>query len=281
MRILLVNDDGISSRGLREIADALSREHEIWVSAPDRQNSGKSQAITIGGNATIEIERTEYPGAKGAMSTTGTPADAAKVGIQFFGKEGVSFDLLVSGINVGSNLGQDTLYSGTVGAALEGGLSGIPSIAVSVDSFGIRHYDGACRIVLDLIPFAVSRLTPDTILNVNVPDCPYEDIRGIRVTSLGGRYYYDSFQPQPNGGYALEGIPTTKRDEEKKLDITALLEGYASVTPLTFDFTRYDKIGELKSWDLAIRREDGRDAPKPAPDLSRSFFEKKAPNGEK
>ena len=144
MNILVVNDDGINSRGLRELVETLTCKGDVYVAAPDGERSGFSRSITLGRK--IHVKPREYRGANGAYAVDGTPVDCAKVGIQFFGEAGIEFDIVYSGINLGSNLGRDTNYSGTVGAAIEAALSGIPAVALSVDSHNPEYYGAARRI---------------------------------------------------------------------------------------------------------------------------------------
>jgi 5'-nucleotidase len=250
MNILVVNDDGIETAGIKALVQALSKVADVYVCAPDRQNSGKSQSISI--KTKVYVTPAEFPCAKGALKTTGTPADCTKIGLQFFAEEGHKIDMVYAGINHGSNLGKDTLYSGTVGAAMEGAVSGCHAVAVSVDSHQASHFDVACEMAVDVMDYVLNKTTTDTILNINVPDLPREEIKGIKYTTLGGRYYIDKFEEQAEGGYILDGEPHTLDDEAGVMDITAISENYASVTPLHFDYTQYEKIEDLKHTGLEI-----------------------------
>lgn len=251
MNILVVNDDGIKSNGIRALTKALSEVADVYVCAPSGQRSGKSQSISI--KETVHVKHVEFPFAKDALETTGTPADCTKIGLQFFAEGGHKIDMVFAGINHGSNLGHDTLYSGTVGAAMEGAVSGYHSVAVSVDSHEASHFDVACEMAIDLMDFVLNETTADTVLNINVPDLPREEIRGIKYTVLGGRYYIDKFEEQKEGGFVLDGEPRDLTESSKKLDITAAADGYASVTPLHFDYTQYDKLQEVSACGLKIR----------------------------
>ena len=253
MNILVVNDDGIRSAGIMALTEALSKVADVYVCAPDGQRSGNSQSITIGKK--VFVRHVDFPCAKGALETTGTPADCTKIGLQFFKEEGNPIDMVYTGINLGSNLGKDTLYSGTVGSALEGAVSGVHSVAVSVDSHKATHFDVACELAIDVIDFVREKTTVDTVLNINVPDLPREEIKGIRYTNLGSRYYIDKFESQEDGGFMLDGEPTDLTDVSKKLDITATVDGYASITPLQFDYTEFDMIDTVSKWGLKIREE--------------------------
>jgi 5'-nucleotidase len=251
MNVLVVNDDGINTAGIKALVEALSRVADVYVCAPDGQRSGKSQSITIG--QTVFVESVEFPFAKGALSTSGTPADCAKIGLQFFAERGHKIDMVYTGINHGSNLGKDTLYSGTVGAAMEGAVSGYHSVAVSVDSHQASHFDVACEMAIDVMDFVLNETGTDTILNINVPDLPREEIKGIRYTILGNRYYIDKFEAQADGGYKLDGEPCDLTDVSKDLDVTATTDGYASITPLHFDYTQYEELEQVRNCGLKIR----------------------------
>ncbi len=252
MNILVVNDDGIRSPGIAHLVRALSERADVYVAAPEGQRSGASQAITI--SEEIFVRPVEFPCAEAAYEVAGTPADCTKIGLQFFGEQGIAMDMVYSGINFGSNLGMDTLYSGTVGAAMEGALTGVHSVAVSVDSHEARHFDVACELALDVMSFVRTKTSPATVLNINVPDQPREKIKGIRFTRLGGRYYRDIFVPSEGGGYKMEGAPDAVADDRKLLDVTALAEGYASITPLAVDNTRLDMMTPLAEAGFGIRR---------------------------
>ncbi|MGI6212354.1 MAG: 5'/3'-nucleotidase SurE [Anaerovoracaceae bacterium] len=252
MNILVVNDDGIRSRGLTELVRALSMVADVFVCAPETQQSGKSQAITIGLHNFIRIRETAVPFAVKSYMTDGTPADCTKVGLQFFREEGFPIDMVFSGINIGGNTGEDTLYSGTVGAAKEAAITGVRAVAVSVDNFRVRNFEPACRLAVRLIPYSMKHLTPDTILNLNVPDLPMEEIRGVRTTKLGGRFYLDQFNLKDDELYMLEGAPVDLDGVDRELDIAATADGYASITPIHVDNTQYELLEEVSSWDLTL-----------------------------
>jgi len=251
LNFMVVNDDGIMSRGMRALVDALGTRGNVYVCAPDGERSAKSQAITI--TEPVRIYPFDYPGAEAAFATTGTPTDCTKIGVQKFADMGVDLDMVFSGINIGSNFGKDTLYSGTIGAAMEAALSNIRAAAVSVDSHSATHFDVACDVALSVIDKAMRELTPDTLLNINAPDLPREEVRGIRYTALGNRFYIDRFIPsesETGDSYMLDGAPIDLHDIEEKYDVTATSEGYVSVTPLQFDYTAHDMIEKVASWDL-------------------------------
>lgn len=286
MNILVVNDDGINSRGLRELVETLTCKGDVYVAAPDGERSGFSRSITLGRK--IHVKPREYRGANGAYAVDGTPVDCAKVGIQFFGEAGIEFDIVYSGINLGSNLGRDTNYSGTVGAAIEAALSGIPAVALSVDSHNPEYYGAARRIASEILNSTSGKdggcissemlgltLSEDSghayggrYLNINVPHLPAEDIKGVRITTFGGRHYADSFREATGndgresrvvlqnadtedvgtgwescrGPYLLDGETVVHDSEKETSDIVAVARGYISITPARYDETDYDLI---------------------------------------
>ena len=186
---------------------------------------------------------------------TGTPTDCTKVGLQFYHERGIDMDMVYSGINIGSNFGKDTLYSGTIGAAMEAALSNVRAVAVSVDSHSATHFEVACEVAAAVIDKSMNELTPDTILNINAPDLPPEEVKGIRYTALGNRFYIDKFIPveSENGdSYMLDGAPIDLNDIEERYDVTATWDSYVSITPLQFDYTAHDMIGKISTWGLEL-----------------------------
>ena len=250
---MVVNDDGITSRGLRALVEALGTVANIYVSAPDGQKSGASQSITI--TEPIRVYDFDYPGAEAAFAVGGTPTDCTKVGLQFYREQGIEMDMVYSGINIGSNFGKDTLYSGTIGAAMEAALSNVRSVAVSVDSHSATHFEAACDVALQVIDKSMNELTPDIMLNINAPDIPPEEVKGIRYTALGNRFYIDSFIPvesEEGDSYMLDGAPLDLHDIEEIYDVTATWDNYVSITPMHFDYTAHDYIKKVASWGLNL-----------------------------
>lgn len=259
LNIMVVNDDGITSRGLRALVDALRTRANVYVSAPDGQKSGASQSITI--SEPIRVYDFDYPGAEAAFAVGGTPTDCTKVGLQFYKERGVDIDMVFSGINIGSNFGKDTLYSGTIGAAMEAALSNVRAVAVSVDSHNATHFETACEVALQAIDFSMNELTPDILLNINAPDIPPEEVKGIRYTALGNRFYIDSFIPvesEEGDSYMLDGAPLDLHDIEEKYDVTATWDNYVSITPMHFDYTAHDYIDKVAGggFHLSVSRSD-------------------------
>ncbi len=243
---MLVNDDGIFAPGLAALREVLQNRGEVMVVAPHEEHSGMSHAITI--HRPLRLKKLEQ-----GYAVTGTPADCVKIAL-----ETLRFkpDFVLSGINNGANLGTDVLYSGTVAAAIEGVLNGIPSIAISLA--GPQDFlPSAAQMVEELLfvkpGFLVHpELLPRAgVLNINIPALPREAIQGVRFTRMGVRKY-DSFVHQhqdPWGGryYWLGGTPSELESDELDVDLVAVDQGYVSITPLRFDLTDYQELERMKT----------------------------------
>ncbi|MCB6993344.1 5'/3'-nucleotidase SurE [bacterium 210820-DFI.6.37] len=252
MNILVTNDDGINAAGIRSLVTALSSEGDIYVCAPHTQRSAAGHGITVG--KPIEVEEVEYDRAAKAYSITGTPADCVKIGTKILLDQNIKIDMVFSGINLGGNLGTDTLYSGTVSAAIEGSLCGIPSVAVSVNSHHATHFELACELALGVCRNGFEKMDARTVLNINTPDLPKEEIKGVKYTRLGAREYKEWFRPNigENGKtqYWYEGNPVVYEGLPDDIDVISMQDGYASITPLQYDMTNYDLIDEIQKWRL-------------------------------
>ena len=249
MNFLIVNDDGIDSRGIRALADALSTQGKIFVSAPAKQQSGKSQSITF--MESIEVEVAEFEGAELAWKVHGTPADCTKIGLQLCALEGHNIDIVFSGINQGSNLGTDTLYSGTVGAAMESILQGIRAVAVSVGDHNASHFEVACDLAVQIIPI-VMWMDPTVVININTPNLPREEIKGLKYAALGPSFFLDGFVYKEGNTYQLEGHVPDFSHLGEALDVGANSLGYATITPLKPDHTDYEILNVMKEWNLKV-----------------------------
>ena len=244
MRILLSNDDGYQAPGLAALEKALSSIADTVVVAPDRDRSGASNSLTL--EMPIRARRAE----NGYMRVEGTPTDCVHLAITGLLEE--EPDMVVSGINAGANMGDDVLYSGTVAAATEGRFLGLPAIAVSMASHTPSHYATVARVALELVErLRVRPLDSDTILNVNVPDCPYEQLRGLQATRLGHRHKAEpvvkSTDPRGRPIYWV-GPAGREQDAGPGTDFHAVRHGYASVTPLQVDLTRHAAIPVIEKW---------------------------------
>lgn len=243
MRILLSNDDGIHAPGLQTLAKALRELTVVQVVAPDRNRSGASNSLTLESS----LRTFEYPNGDIAVQM-GTPTDCVYLGVNALMRPRP--DVVVSGINAGPNLGDDVIYSGTVAAAMEGRHLGFPALAVSLN--GYEHYQTAAAVTCTILRILEREpLRTGRILNINVPDLPLSEIKGIRVTRCGSRHPADKVIPQqdPRGNtlYWI-GPPGEKYDAGPETDFAAVDEGYVSLTPLHVDLTAYGAQEVVSAW---------------------------------
>lgn len=248
MRILLSNDDGCQAPGLRCLSEALHAIADVTVVAPDRNRSGASNSLSL--LNPLRVQRHD----DGVYCVDGTPTDCVHLALTGFLPEVP--DMVVSGINAGANLGDDTLYSGTVAAAMEGRHLGYSAVAVSNVSLAPKHYDAAARVTVKLIrQLQQVPLPGDTILNVNVPDLPYEHLQGFEVTRLGNRHRAEGAQPgrDPRGRPIWWiGAAGAEQDCGPGTDFYAVQQGRVSITPLLVDLTRHSALPTLKDWVKAL-----------------------------
>lgn len=243
MRLLLSNDDGYQADGLATLALALADLADITVVAPDRNQSGASHSLTL--DMPLRVGRTR----EGVHYVSGTPTDCVHLAIT--GLLDQEPDMVIAGINHGANLGDDVLYSGTVAAAVEGRFLGLPAIAVSLTG-DHRHFDTAGQAVRTLFQRLVEApLPPDTILNVNVPDVPFADIRGFAATRLGYRHrseaVVEAVDPKGRAIYWV-GAAGKGQDAGPGTDFHAVEHGLVSVTPLQLDLTQRSRLSLIEEW---------------------------------
>ncbi|MBE6033547.1 5'/3'-nucleotidase SurE [Aminipila sp.] len=253
MNILVANDDGIKARGIFELVKALSRVADVYVCAPHVERSAAGHSITV--REGLEAKEIPFENALLAFEINGTPADCVKLGVLLLQEKGIKIDMVFSGINHGSNLGTDTHYSGTVSAAIEGCICGIPSVAVSVNGHHPKHFQPAAELAAQTCEKSAGRLDGKTVLNINLPDVSGEELKGVKITTLGPREYDGWFQNRSaeDGGvsqYWYSGKPVVYNDLPEHYDVIAVQDGYASITPLHYDFTNYELVDEIKSWGI-------------------------------
>jgi len=248
MRILLSNDDGCTAPGLVCLRDRLRQHHDVMVVAPDRNRSGASNSLTI-----LNPLRTHVH-ADGTICVDGTPTDCVHLALN--GLVDPAPQMVVSGINAGANLGDDTLYSGTVAAAMEGRWLGAAAIAISMASIAPRHFETGAAVALRLISqLGNSPLPADTILNVNVPDVPETELQGYEVTRLGHRHRAESVtHSQDPRGRPIYWINAAgpEQDGGPGTDFYAVAQNRVSITPLVVDLTRHTALGSLRDWVSAL-----------------------------
>lgn len=244
MHILLSNDDGYLAPGLRILESYLSTEHRVSVVAPERNRSAASNSLTL--ERPLRVHRAD----NGFYYVNGTPTDCVHLALT--GLLDDEPDIVISGINAGANMGDDVIYSGTVAAAMEGRFLGLPAIAVSVASYQPEHLATAAIAAGMLITKLQQEAFKDTsILNVNVPDIPMEQVGGIRATRLGNRHRSEGVieQKDPRGDSIYwVGPPGEAQDAGEGTDFHAVENGFISVTPLQIDLTGYDSLNTLASW---------------------------------
>ncbi len=244
MRILLSNDDGYLAPGIVQLADSLADMGQITVVAPERNRSGASNSLTL--DLPLHMRRA----ANGYLFVSGTPTDCVHLAVT--GVLEHQPDMVVSGINLGANMGDDTIYSGTVAAATEGYLLGVPSIAISLASFEGKHFATAGRVAWELVQrFSAAPFSEPVLLNVNVPDVPYADLQGIRVTRLGRRHKAEpavkSVSPRGETLYWI-GAAGPAADAGEGTDFHAVEHGWVSVTPLQIDLTHAAQMRGVDEW---------------------------------
>ena len=249
MKILLSNDDGYQAPGILALHEAIKDLGDVEVVAPEHNNSAKSNALTLHSPLYVHLA------GNGIRYVNGTPADCVHVALT--GLLGYRPDLVVSGINNGANMGDDTIYSGTVGAAMEGYLFGIPSIAFSQTQKGWAHIDDAARKARELVQQVLAEhagAAEPWLLNVNIPNLPYEELKPFKVCRLGRRHAAEKVNTQtsPHGDlmYWIGGAGPAKDDAEGT-DFHATAHGHVSITPLKVDLTDHDG---LQRWAKAAAR---------------------------
>lgn len=250
MRILLTNDDGIASPGIAAMRRALKPLGEITTIAPAQNNSAVARSITI--NQSLTVERMTFTDGDAGWAVDGTPCDCVRIALT--GQLAPRPDAVVAGINLGANMGDDVTYSGTVGAALEGAMHGLPAIAVSVAS----REPGSLDEVTDLVGAIVARglsnvLPPRTVLNVNLPDRPLAEIVGVRVAGLGGASCTD--RVEFSGDNVIGGefrVYCDAPDSALQLgaDFEAVAAGFVALTPLRYDFVDQRAVAAIETWRL-------------------------------
>jgi 5'-nucleotidase len=244
MRVLISNDDGYFSPGIALLHEAMARIAHVTVVAPERDRSGASNSLTL--DRPLTVRRSQ----NGFYYVNGTPTDCVHLAVTGLLEE--LPDVVISGINHGANMGDDTIYSGTVAAATEGFLLGIPSIAISLVAEGGDHYDAAARVGVELVQrFGRHPFGQAVLLNVNVPDISYENIKAMEVTRLGKRHKAEpvvkSKTPRGDIVYWI-GAAGGAQDAGEGTDFHAVAHHAVSVTPLQMDLTRYSQLDVVRKW---------------------------------
>lgn len=250
MKILLSNDDGINAKGIEAMREALEKIADVFVVAPETEMSAVGHAITI--TDPLRVRKVMRDGSLFGIAVDGTPADCVKIAARAILPE--KPDMVISGINQGQNVATNVIYSGTVSAATEGMILGIPSIAISLASFTSRDFSVAAEYGVKMALMVKEKGLPEgVLLNVNVPAVPADKIKGVKVCRMGVSKFREVFEkrvdPRQND-YYWQGGEMLLYEEDRDADIGFLEEGYVTVTPIHFNLTKYDFLDELGAWKV-------------------------------
>jgi len=242
VKILVSNDDGYLAEGISVLSERLSKKHQVTIFAPSENKSASSSSLTIDKPLKpVKISESVY-------TINGTPSDSTHFALSGYFEE--EFDLVIAGINFGPNLGDDVIYSGTVAAAIEGRFVGFPSIAISLASWDGKNFDTAAKVaelIVDNVEF--SELSSDTVLNVNVPDIPYNEIKGFKTTRLGKRHQSENIiQDQEDTSLFWIGKNGKEAENGPGTDFYAIRNNCVSITPLQVDLTSKDEVQKVDNW---------------------------------
>jgi 5'-nucleotidase len=250
VNILITNDDGIHAAGLYQLKQALRQIAEVLVVAPDTEQSAVGHAITV--SDPLRVYPVEKDNSFFGYAVNGTPADCVKLGLKCLMQK--KADLVVSGINLGPNTGTNIIYSGTVSAAAEAVIMGIPGLALSIASFHVHEYEFACSLAVTLAQKIFKHgLRPGTLLNVNVPALKSSEIKGVVITRQGQARFEESFDKRVDPTNRVYYWLTGKRlylDKEDDLDDVVVQQHKASITPIRYDLTDLTMLPELKKWEI-------------------------------
>ena len=248
--ILVTNDDGINAPGIAQLYKSMQEIGRVVVVAPDREMSAAGHAITL--SDPLRVSEVELENGAEGYAVNGTPADCVKIAVRAVLDE--TPDVVVSGINLGSNTGINVIYSGTVSAATEGIILGIPSVALSLATYHDADFAPAGEISKQVVQeVLINGLPENTLLNVNIPPLPAEEIRGIVVTKQGKAFYDEKFDKRVdprNRTYFWMSGERISMEEDKDSDERMVQEGFVSVTPVYYDLTHYEYMQNLKTWSL-------------------------------
>ena len=244
MKILLSNDDGYFAPGLSVLASHLAKLASITVVAPERNRSGASNSLTL--DRPLSVKKAS----NGFFYVNGTPTDCVHIALT--GLMDSIPDMVISGINDGANMGDDTIYSGTVAAAMEGFLLDIPSFAVSMSQHDAKHFETAARVVVELVQhYQKTGFASPTLLNINVPDLPYDELKGRAITRLGKRHKAEPVMQlkTPRGEVVYwVGAAGQPNDGGEGTDFYAVAHQQVSISPIQVDLTKHSQMNELKNW---------------------------------
>ena len=245
MNILVCNDDGIFSEGIYALANVLKKKYNVTIFAPDGNRSGFSRSISF--HKEITVKKVDFEGGIDAYVTSGTPADATRFALTNFNKK---FDLVICGINLGSNLGSDIFYSGTVNACFEANFLGYPAIAFSNTAFNNYNFNENAIFIENYIEKLINLANSSYTLNVNIPNCNYVDIKGVKLCKVGKCRYSDGYIQTENNKFKLIGelIPPTYKD--RGTDIYYAFKNYVTISPVSHFVLDKKVYNKLKGVEL-------------------------------
>jgi len=242
VKILISNDDGYLAEGINVLAKRLKEKHQVTIFAPTKNKSASSSSLTI--DKPLKPKQIS----ESVYAINGTPSDSTHFALCGYFEE--EFDIVIAGINYGPNLGDDVIYSGTVAAAIEGRFVGFPSIAISLASWDGKNFNTAAKVaevVVDNVEF--SKLSTNTVLNINVPDIPFNEIKGFKTTRLGKRHKSENIiQDKEDTSLYWIGENGKEADNSPGTDFYAIKNNYVSITPLQVDLTNKDEIEKVDNW---------------------------------
>ena len=244
MKILLSNDDGYFAPGLNILAEHLAKIADITVVAPERNRSGASNSLTL--DRPLSVKKAS----NGFFYVNGTPTDCVHIALTGLMSE--MPDMVISGINDGANMGDDTIYSGTVAAAMEGYLLDIPSFAISMSQHNATHFESAARVAVELVQhYQKAGFASPTLLNINVPDLPYDQLKGKVITRLGKRHKAEpviQLKTPRNDTVYWVGAAGQPNDGGEGTDFYAVAHNQVSISPIQVDLTKYSQMQEISDW---------------------------------
>ena len=245
MNILISNDDGIFSEGLLALANVLNKKHNIYIFVPDGNRSGFSRSLSFHKN--IIVKKVEYNGFDNVYTVSGTPGDAVKIALTYFLTD-VKIDLVVSGVNLGSNLGSDVFYSGTVNACFEANECGYPAIALSNIAHNDFNFDGTIKFLDNNFDKLVSISSKNYTLNVNIPNLNYDEIKGVKFCKTGVCRYTDGYIKVDENTYQLVGNQIPPTDNDIDTDVFFTYNGFVTITPVVHSVLSEEYLSKFKDF---------------------------------
>ena len=247
MNILISNDDGIFSEGLYALANVLKRKHNIYIFVPDGNRSGFSRSLSF--YKDITVKKVAVDGFENVYTVSGTPGDAVKIALSYFLTD-VKIDLVVAGVNLGSNLGNDIYYSGTVNACFEANECGYPAIALSNIAHGNYNFDATIKFIENYFEKLINIASNKYTLNVNIPNINYCDVKGIKFCKTGVCRYTDGYNKINENTYQLVGKQIPPTDDDKDTDLYFTYNGYISITPVIHKVLSEEDLEKFKDFEL-------------------------------